>query len=134
MTLLIDTTRTGTIRVGLKDRRLHTVQKAFDGPVRGQLLNVIDEVLRKHCVSPRDLRGIIVAIGPGPFSALRSACAVANAMSYALRIPAVGVRGECLMRSLAEQGIKKLPIAKVGTIIVPFYGRPAHITKPKRRA
>lgn len=133
MMLILDSTRFGELRVGLHRTRLRVLKKTVDGPVRGQLLNVVDELFRTQRVSARELKAIIVAIGPGPFSALRSAAAIANAMSFALRIPAVGVKGEHTMTGLVAFGKKQLLRQKVGQIVVPHYGKPANITKPPRR-
>lgn len=134
MILLVDTTRYGEIRVGVYGTRLRVMKKNTDGPVRGQLLNVIDELLRSLSMTVHACTGIVVAIGPGPFSALRSAAAIANALGYAQKIPVVGIKGEHSLRELAVLGKKKMmKTAKVGTIIVPHYGAPPHITKAKRR-
>lgn len=133
MILILDTTRYGEIRVAVQRRTLKSLVKRFDGPVRGQLLTVVDELLRREGENVSALTGIVVAIGPGPFSALRSAAALANALVYVLHIPAVGVRGEHTLRALAVRGAARLRRATSGAIVVPFYGRPPHITKSKHR-
>ncbi len=133
MILLIDTTRFGEIRVGVYSTRLRVVKRRVDGHVRGQLLNVIDGLVHALGVNVRQCTGIVVASGPGPFSALRSAAAVANAMAYALGIPVVGVRGSLSMRELHDRGSMKLRRVGIGVPVVPFYGRPPNITKAKRR-
>ncbi len=133
MMLLLDSTRRSELRVGLVARQVLTLTRRFDHPASSQLLTLVDELLKKHRIVVKDVEAIIVASGPGPFSALRTACALANAMSFALRIPAVGVRGELTMKQLAEQGMKKLKKAKLGVSVAPFYGKPPNITRPKRR-
>lgn len=133
MILLLDTTRYGEVRVALYGRSLKLLKKKFDGPVRGQLLNVIDELIRREHARVSDLTGIIVSTGPGPFSALRSAAAVANALAYALLIPAVGVAGALTMPQLLKLGQAKLQRTKSGAFVVPTYGRPPNISKAKKR-
>lgn len=132
MILLLDSTRGPELRVGLLvGRRLRTLRRRFDRPASAELLTLVDALLHREHVALRSLRGLIVANGPGPFSVLRAACAAANAMSYALGLPAVGLRGTLTMRELAEQGSRKLRRAKIGVPVVPFYGRPPNITRPK---
>ncbi|MBI4426360.1 MAG: hypothetical protein HY567_02180 [Candidatus Kerfeldbacteria bacterium] len=131
--LLLDSTRSSELRVGLMGQRLVALTRRFDQPASSHLLRLADELLKKHKATVKDVRGIVVASGPGPFSALRTACALANAMSFALRVPAAGVRGELTMKQLAEQGRKKLPRAKLGSPVMPFYGTPPNITRPPRR-
>ncbi len=135
MILLLDSTRGIDLRVGLADgRRLRTLRRTFETPASAELLGLVDDLLRGAGCSPRDLTGIVVANGPGPFSALRAACAVANAASYVLRVPTVGVRGRSLTaRRLVERGKRALRRAKLGVPVVPFYGKPPNITTPKRR-
>lgn len=132
MILLLDSTRRSELRVGLVARRVYTLTRRFDHPASSQLLTLVDELLKKHRIAIKDVKAIVVASGPGPFSALRTACALANAMSFVLKIPAVGVRGELTMKQLAEQGMKKLKKAKLGAPVVPFYGKKPNITKPRR--
>ncbi len=55
------------------------------------LLPHIEQALRMAGVKKEDLTGIAVSIGPGSFTGLRIGLAAAKAMSYALRIPIVGV-------------------------------------------
>ncbi len=133
MILLLDSTRGHDLRVGIVNGALKTLRRHFDQPASSELLRLVDELLKNDTTTVRRVTGIVVATGPGPFSALRTACALANAMSFALRVPAVGVRGELTMKQLAEQGKKKLEKAKLGVPAVPFYGKPPNITKPKRR-
>lgn len=133
MILILDSTRPNELHVGLLMRQLSMVRQRFEGPVRGQLLNVIDALLKREHAKVAALTGVVVATGPGPFSALRAAAAIGNAMGLALRIPAVGISGEMPMQELAEQGRKKLQRTKPGHIVVPHYGKPAHITRPPRR-
>ncbi|MBI4093090.1 MAG: hypothetical protein HY420_04160 [Candidatus Kerfeldbacteria bacterium] len=132
MILFLDSTRSSELRVGLSNGRLQTLVKSFDHPASSELLKLADELLRQNKKNVKNIKGIVVASGPGPFSALRTACALANAMSFALHIPAVGVRGELTMKQLAEQGSRKLERAKLGVPVVPFYGKKPNITKAKR--
>ncbi len=134
MILVMDSSRRGELRVALLNGTYVRIVKKFDTPGSGQLLNVVEEALLKRGATINQLTGIVVAIGPGPFSALRAAVSIANAFGYALHIPVVGIVGDMDLRALAEKGKVRLRRARIGARIVPHYGSPAHITKAKRRA
>ena len=50
----------------------------------------------------RDVEGIVVGVGPGPFTGLRVGIVTAKALAEALRVPAYGV---CSLDALAAPGI-----------------------------
>lgn len=131
--LILDSSRRGELVVALTNGRTQTLRHRFDTPGSGQLLNLIEKLLHREKVAPGELTGIVVASGPGPFSALRAAASIANAMGYALDIPVAGIAGELSVKELARRGAKKLERTKTGVLVVPHYGGPAHITKPPRR-
>jgi tRNA threonylcarbamoyladenosine biosynthesis protein TsaB len=56
-----------------------------------ELAPAIDRVFSQTGISPQDLTGIVVAIGPGSFTSLRIGLALAKGMSLALNIPIAGV-------------------------------------------
>lgn len=55
------------------------------------LLSLVARVLREGAVDKKDVRGIIVAQGPGSFTSLRIGVVAANALAFGLRIPIAGV-------------------------------------------
>jgi len=75
-----------------------------------------------------NLEGIVVFEGPGSFTGLRIGISVANALSYGLNIPIVGMQNEDWIRTGVEslkKGTSTLPVT-------PFYGSDANITTPKK--
>jgi len=132
MILIIDTTRPKELRVGLAGRDLKTLRRRFDRP-GSYLVPLIDEVIRKARATTNNLTGVIVATGPGPFSSLRAGVSVANALGFALKIPVVGLSGVLTLRQLFQRGGPKLKRAKVGAVILPAYGQPPNISRPKSR-
>ena len=56
-----------------------------------QLVPHIQSLLEMARVQKTDLKGIVVASGPGSFTGLRIGMGTAKAMAYALRIPLYGV-------------------------------------------
>lgn len=132
--LVLDSAHRGELRIGLaQGKRFTTLVKKFDTPGSGHLLNCVDELLTANGLTVRQVRGVVIASGPGPFSALRAAASIANAFSAALRIPAVGIRGDLRLRELHTRGARLLTRVEPGTIVLPFYGARPNITKPKRR-
>ena len=92
-----------------------------------QLLPEIDRLLAGRKKTWNDLSGIIVFRGPGSFTGLRIGATVANAMAYSQEIPVVGSAGDDWIRD----GLAALKNGQNNTQVVPEYGAPANITKPK---
>lgn len=65
-----------------------------------RLAPLVASALRDAAAAPGDLRGIVVGIGPAPFTGLRVGIMTARAMSDALRIPAYGV---CSLDGIAHR-------------------------------
>ena len=80
------------------------------------------------------VRCIAVIKGPGPFSAVRSGVVVANALSYALNIPVVGVKKRSESYQLRDyiNDIKKIKRMRQRQFVHPYYGMEPNITKPKK--
>jgi tRNA threonylcarbamoyl adenosine modification protein YeaZ len=70
------------------DRRAHAEQ----------LLPLVQRVLAAAGATPRDLTGIVVGVGPGPFTGLRVGVAAAITLAEALGVP---VRGVCSLDVVA---------------------------------
>jgi tRNA threonylcarbamoyladenosine biosynthesis protein TsaB len=56
-----------------------------------RLMPTIERLIAEAELTPKDLQGIAVSIGPGSFTGLRIGITTAKAMAYALGIPVVGV-------------------------------------------
>ena len=102
VTLLLDTSDNKKITVGLDiNGREYINTKKITSNKTQIILPMIDEILKKHSLKPEDLSEIRVNAGPGSFTGLRVGLAIANAFSFALKIPING--------------------KKVGKIILPIY-------------
>src|SRR3989344_3450395 len=92
----------------------------------------IEEMLDKSSISLEEVQGIVCFQGPGSFTGLRIGLSVANALAYSQNIPIIARRGE----NWADTGIKDLlngnPPTGGKNIVVPFYGRPANTSVPKK--
>lgn len=58
---------------------------------RGQVvLPIVQDLLKKHSLTPKDLDEVEVNEGPGSFTGVRVGVSIANAISFALQIPVNG--------------------------------------------
>lgn len=86
--LTIDTSSNKEIKVTLviDGKEKGITQKI--GPNKAQvILPLIDKLIIKHKITLSDVHSIEVNTGPGSFTGLRVGIAVANALSFALKIP-----------------------------------------------
>ena len=101
-TLILDTADNKKILVGLNINGKEDIKTEKITSNRTQIiLPMIDGILRKHSLKPKDLSEIRINTGPGSFTGLRVGLAIANALSFVLKIPVNG--------------------KKVGEIILPIY-------------
>ena len=101
-TLILDTSDNKKILVGLNINGKEDIKTEKITSNRTQIiLPMIDGILRKHSLKPKDLSEIRINTGPGSFTGLRVGLAIANALSFVLKIPVNG--------------------KKVGEIILPIY-------------
>lgn len=90
-TLLIDTSDNKKITVGLRtDGKEHRVTRKIGVKKAQVVLSLIDALLKKHSASLQEIEAIEVNTGPGSFTGLRVGISVANALSFALKIPLNG--------------------------------------------
>lgn len=86
--LLIDTASNREIVVGIKiDGKKDEIRQRITIQKAQVVLPLIDKLLKKHRLKLGDLTSIVVNTGPGSFTGLRVGIAIANALSFALRIP-----------------------------------------------
>lgn len=110
MKLYLDTSTPVTI-LKLDD---HTYEWASGRALAEHLLAFIRDKLTERNATWSDLTSITVMSGPGSFTGLRIGAAVANTLAHELHIPLYDHHGT------------------QHPIILPDYGRPARITKPKK--
>jgi tRNA A37 threonylcarbamoyltransferase TsaD len=93
---------------------------------RDKLLSKISEI-----ISPKDITGIIVFLGPGPFTGVRVGVSIANALSYALGVPVAGVKKIEDKEEMLKMGIKIIK-EEPQNLVFPFYDKEPNITKSKK--
>lgn len=75
-----------------------------------------------------DITGIGLFKGPGSFTGLRIGASVCNTIAYDRKIPIVGASGE----TWQQQALDRLKKGEDDQIVLPYYGRPARITSPRK--
>jgi tRNA threonylcarbamoyladenosine biosynthesis protein TsaB len=88
----------------------------------------IEAMLADHGKEWKDISGIVAYEGPGSFTGLRIGLTVANALSYGIQIPIVAARGD----NWILHGIHRLQAGEQDEIALPFYGKDANITVPRK--
>lgn len=135
MILFIDTTENiTTIALGKEGKLVNYYTWDAEMKQSEQLLIEIDKLLSKNNVKLADLKGVIVAKGPGGYTGLRVGISVANGLAFGLEISIIGVRrvkGITGVKDIINKGEKLLKKAKPGEFVVPIYPAPPKITWPK---
>lgn len=86
--LLIDSSSSKQIKVGIRINRKEYTIKQMIGKNKAQvLLTMIDKLLKERGIRLKDLTLIEVKTRPGSFTGIRVGVAIANALSYTLKIP-----------------------------------------------
>jgi tRNA threonylcarbamoyladenosine biosynthesis protein TsaB len=101
MWILAMTTSTAQGGVALgRDDTLVDERDLTTGMIHGRELHpTIDTLLKKHQLAPSDLGLVAVDQGPGSYTGTRVGVVAAKGLSYALRIPIVGV---CSLGAMAQ--------------------------------
>ena len=90
--LVIDTsTRHGAVGVFAGGVLVRSLSWSTRNNHTSELMPALDVVLRGAGLQPSGLAGIVVAHGPGGFSALRAGLGAAKGLSFATGLPVVGV-------------------------------------------
>lgn len=87
----------------------------------------IADLLKSQNKDWNDIEGIVVYKGPGSFTGLRIGISLANTLAYSLDAPIAATQDDWI-----ENGIAKISRGCTDQIVVPEYGAPVHITKPKK--
>lgn len=110
MLLAFDTSSAAvTVALATPDGEIVASSTTVDALRHGELLApAIASALQTAGVTPRELTGIAVGVGPGPFTGLRVGLVTARTMGEVLGIEVSGV---CSLDVLARQSTLTLPVA-----------------------
>lgn len=130
MTILTIRTDNPQAEVGLYDNQIQLASHTWQAhrQLAETIHATIAELLRAQGKDWSDIAGVVAYQGPGSFTGLRIGLSVANAIASANGSPIVATTGE----TWTTDGLELLTQGKAGTVVVPEYGAPVHITTPKK--
>ncbi len=135
MYLFIDTAMRDVSCIALIKNKKIFYKKLSSNPAKksGDVLFGIDSLLKKNNTTAQKLHGIIVVVGPGQFSALRTGIAFANTFGFTLDIPVVGILKEegAATDDLIHRSVALLHKKKRFSPVAPLYGKEPNITTPR---
>lgn len=128
MFLLIDTS-TPVCKLILSDGKNQTeFDWQADRELAKKLLEKTVEFLQQHNLKLDQLDGIGIFRGPGSFTGLRISATTFNAVAEFADVKIVGETGD----DWQEKALMRLKNGENDQIVLPEYGRPARITKPRK--
>lgn len=92
------------------------------------LLAYLRDRLAENGADFDSLSGLGVMSGPGSFTGLRIGITVFNTIASGIGIPIVGEQGD----DWQSRALKRLADGEDDRIVMPHYGSPANITKPRK--
>jgi tRNA threonylcarbamoyladenosine biosynthesis protein TsaB len=112
MLLAVDTS-TQTLGLALYDGSRVLTESLWQSRARHtvELAPAIDRMLKQNSITPADLTGLAVAIGPGSFTSLRVGLSLVKGMALALKIPVAGIPSLDVLA--ANQPPSELPMVGV---------------------
>ncbi len=128
MILLLDTS-TSLCHVTIVDGD-HTYEHQWqaDRQLAKGLLIFLRDCLAEHQAGWDSLTALGIFKGPGSFTGLRIGITVLNTIAADRQIPIVG----CTDSGWQTDALARLEVGENDQIVLPFYGRDANITTPKK--
>ena len=94
-----------------------------------KLTNGLEIFFKKHKISTKDIKGVIVINGPGSFTSSRAGITLANSFNFLFNIPVLGVKDEIDgLHKIINNNIKKLSSSKNNITASVYYNREPNIT------
>ena len=136
MILFLDTS-TEVCRVWLGEKYF---ERELGREMARSTLVFLEEILQQEGATWQDLDGLAVFAGPGSFTGLRIGVTILNTLADALKIPIISATNSDFSTKNEENSVEdwrkiaceKLTNGENNKIALPFYGREARITKPRK--
>jgi len=134
MNLYIDATEKESFIIALVDETRVVCREQIQSVRQHseKLLAAIDALLAKQGFEKKDISGVAAVEGPGSFTSLRIGIATANALAEGLSVPAYALTQEDAARYINNPSSIALKPAE-HNVVIPAYGRPPHITEPRKK-
>jgi tRNA threonylcarbamoyladenosine biosynthesis protein TsaB len=110
----------GKITVALfvaQDKKIKILKKISSKILAEDILVLLDKILKQTELTAADFKGVVVTVGPGPYTALRVSLSIGNSLAYGLKIPIAGVGKEENLEKMISEGLRKLGRVKVGKYV-----------------
>jgi tRNA A37 threonylcarbamoyladenosine modification protein TsaB len=128
--LLLDTRDRAVAFVGIaQSKKVIRIRRI---PILGATHKILSTV--RMLTTPSSISGIVVAQGPGSFTAVRMGVVVANALAFGLGVPIAGVRLPITLipsRDSLNRLANVRPLRR--GVVLPLYTKPPSITPRKKR-
>lgn len=129
MILLLDTS-TPVCQLTLIDGDIrYDYEWQADRQLAHDLHGFIRDKLLQHDKVFADIHAIGAMKGPGSFTGLRIGLTVLNTIADTLEVPIVGVAQS---DNWQDEALRRLSANENDKLVLPFYGREANITKPRK--
>lgn len=132
MYLFFDTSHPAVTRI-VFDTEVRFVSSLFKAQFHQaeQFLIALEKLRAQYDFLLRDVKGIVVVQGPGPFTALRVGIIAANTLGYALGCPTIGIPSQEWrnVKEFVDVARVRIQYAQTGRIIEPQYGKPPSVHK-----
>lgn len=128
MYFLLDSSTPLCRMIIVRDGVLHRHEWEAGRALAHQLLARITEALAEYDATLADIKGLGAFRGPGSFTGLRIGLTVLNTIADDQNIPIVGTQGD----EWQNEAIARLDAAQNDAIVMPFYGREARVTAPRK--
>lgn len=129
MIALLDTS-TALCRLTLvSDNERHTYEWEAGRELARGLHVFLRDRLAEHGQGFTSITGIGVMKGPGSFTGLRIGLTILNTLADTLHIPIVGIE---MSDDWQDKVLRRLVSGENDRIVLPYYGREATITKPRK--
>src|SRR3989338_10460351 len=81
-----------TLAVAHKGRIQHELTKTLNRGVSENVLRTLKAFLEEKSIALVSIKGIVVTLGPGSFSAVRIGVVIANTLAWAFKLPVLGYK------------------------------------------
>jgi tRNA threonylcarbamoyladenosine biosynthesis protein TsaB len=125
MILFIDTTNQDLVRLVLFSAKQKFEHHFANANLSENIISEIKNFCKKNSIKLSQLEKIMVVRGPGSFSKIRTAVAVANSLAFGLGILVVGIRSSEAENFEKQEGLKGKKMT------IPLYDKKPNITRPK---
>ncbi len=138
MYLYINTSQSEKIVLALLDKKGEILElKSIKAKYKQseKLLSEINKLkVKSKKLKVEYLKGVLVVIGPGGFTALRIGVATANALAWSLQIPILGIENKNNLddKKLVDKKFKKILRLNKFRQVLPRYGKQPNITISKK--